>query len=121
MTRSDRMRLMDILEAIRDINAHTASGRRAFDADRLAQHAVLHCLTVIGEATSRLTSTTLASIPSLNTPGPVGLRNLVVHEYWRIDLDEIWATIKDELPRLSDELQRFVSPAERRPADDFDP
>lgn len=121
MTRSDRMRLADILEAIRDINAHTASGRRAFDADRMAQQAVMHCLTVIGEATSRLTSTTLAYIPSLNTPGPVGLRNLVVHEYWRIDLDEIWATIKDDLPRLSEDVQRFASPADRGTAEDFDP
>ena len=68
MTRSDRMRLMDILEAIRDINAHTASGRRAFDADRMAQQAVMHCLTVIGEATSRLTSTTLAYYPFTQHP-----------------------------------------------------
>lgn len=110
MTRPDAHRVRDMLEAIKDIRLTTASGRESFMADRIAQRAVLHCLAVIGECLNRMTAATRSTIASLDAPGAVGLRNVIVHEYWRIDLDLIWQTIVHDIPRLEKELKRTLNP-----------
>ena len=99
-----------MLDAIEDIRLTTASGRESFIADRIAQRAVLHCLTVVGECLNRMTAATRATIASLDAPGAVGLRNVIVHGYWRIDLDLIWMTIVHDIPRLEEDLRRTLNP-----------
>jgi len=58
--RSDRERLLDILEAIERIKKYTASGRVAFDEDELVQTWVIHHLKIMGEATRGLSETLIA-------------------------------------------------------------
>ena len=51
--RSDRERLLDVIEAIERIEKYTAQGREAFERDELVQTWVVHHLQIIGEAWSR--------------------------------------------------------------------
>lgn len=113
MTRSDRQRLHDMLEAIDDIRLCTAAGRDSFDTDRITQHAVMHCLTIIGECASRITSATASKIPSLTVAEAKGLRNIIVHEYWRVSLSDIWTTINHDLPRLAYDIRSVLDDLER--------
>ena len=119
MTRPDDLRMHDMLEAIRDIRSCTASGRESFMADRTAQHAVMYCLTVIGECVSRMTATTVSKLTSLSGHRTIALRNVVVHEYWRVDLVSLWDTITDVLPALEDDLRRVLSSMDRTPEFDL--
>lgn len=109
MSRPDHLRMHDMLEAIRDIRLCTASGRESFMADRMAQHAVMYCLTVIGECVSRMTETTVSELTSLSGHRAIALRNVIVHKYWRVDLVSLWDTITDVLPALEDDLRRASS------------
>jgi len=52
--RSDRERLIDIVEAIENIERYTAKGKDAFDSDELLQVWIIHHLQTIGEAASKL-------------------------------------------------------------------
>lgn len=75
-------------------------GRESFLTDRTMQHAVIRCLTVIGEAANRVSADTRAALPEIAWSEAVGLRNVLVHDYQRIDLVRVWTIVQDDLPPL---------------------
>ncbi len=113
MTRSDRNRLCDMAVHIRDIHSYTANGWDSFRADRAAQQAVMHCLAVIGECASRMTPGAAAHISSLTVTEAKGLRNIIVHEYWRVDSGDVWTTVTRDLPRLADDIRHVLDGMDR--------
>ena len=108
MNSPDRRRLLHIVEQIDKITRYTADGREAFHQDEKTQDAVIRCLSVIGEAAGALTEPTYRSIPSLPPRLPKSQRNLLVHEYWRVDLDIVWATIERDLPALRSGIESIL-------------
>lgn len=109
MKGADRRRLEHILDQLQRIERYTAEGRTAFDRDQRTQDAVLHCLTVIGEAAGALTQAVYEGLSSLPPKLPRGQRNIIVHEYWRIDPDIVWATVTHDLAQLETEVARLLS------------
>lgn len=108
MTVSDQRRLRHILDQITRINEYVKDGRPIFEGDPKTQDAVLHCLTVIGEAAGALSDHAYDQLPALPRQGARGQRNIIVHEYWRIDPDIIWATIINDLPLLAAEVSALL-------------
>jgi uncharacterized protein with HEPN domain len=106
VTPADRRRLLHILDQIERIRRHTADGKPAYD-DK-TQDAVVHCLTVIGEAAGALSQTTYDRIAALPPKAVRGQRNILVHEYWRIDHDIVWATVQHDLPKLAVEIAALL-------------
>lgn len=100
MNPADHRRLLHVRDYLDRIDAYTAEGRTAFDKDPRTQDAVLYCLTVIGEALGALSPESYALLESLPAHLPRGQRNVLVHEYWRVDLDIIWSTVVQDLPPL---------------------
>jgi uncharacterized protein with HEPN domain len=74
----------------------------------MIQDAVVRCLSVIGEAAGALTEDTASALPSLPPHVPRGMRNRLVHEYWRVDRDIVWATITTDLPKLRSDIDRAL-------------
>src|SRR4051812_4610157 len=83
-------------------------GRDTFLSDRTMQHAVIRCLTVIGEAANRVSVDTQNALPNIAWGEAVGLRNVLVHEYQRIDLARIWTIVETDLPPLLDALNAHL-------------
>lgn len=108
MSPHDRRRLEHILDQIDRIRRYTAGGRAAYDRDQMAQDAVARCLTVIAEAAGAVSDQTRAGLASLPPTSVRGQRNILVHEYWRIDHDLVWATIERDLPPLADEIRHSL-------------
>ena len=98
-----------MLHQIERIERYTSTGRAAFERDQRTEDAVLHCLTVIGEAAGALTQSAYEELPSLPPRLPRGQRNIIVHEYWRVDLNIVWATLTQDLPRLRTDLDRLLA------------
>ncbi len=105
MNEADRLRLGHILDQIERIKRYTEGGRDEFDGDEMIQDAVLRCFSVIGETAAALSSETAESLPSLPPHLPRGMRNRLVHEYWRIDRDIVWATLETDLPSLKRDIE----------------
>ena len=85
----------------------------AFSADEWVLDAVLHNLTVIGEAARHLPDSFCDSHPEIPWLLMRDMRNLVVHEYFGIDLTVIWTTIREDLPPLAAKMRRILeSPSE---------
>ena len=99
--RGDDERLDDIAQAaataVRFAGGRTRSD---LDADEMLVAALLHQMTVIGEAARSLTAARRQALPSVPWRQIIGMRTILVHSYWRVDRDEIWMTVSSDLPAL---------------------
>ena len=72
-------------------------------------NAALRQLEIIGEASNRLSEDLLNANPSIPWAKIIGLRNLVIHEYFGIDDLTIWNVIKINLPELKEKATLLIS------------
>lgn len=104
MTRPDQERFSDIVSAIERCQSyapHLQSGEFA----AMAYDAVLRNLAVIGEAVRALPAETRDQIPDVPWAAIAGLRNVVVHEYFRVDRDLILDIVDNQLGPLAERLR----------------
>jgi uncharacterized protein with HEPN domain len=109
--RSDAERLRDILDAIDQIRKHSSKGRDAFDQDELIQVWIVHHLARLGEATARL-SPKLRRHRQVPWKQIIGMRNILVHEYFRIDPGTVWTAVEIQLPPLEERVRAILAELE---------
>jgi uncharacterized protein with HEPN domain len=108
--RPDRVYLIDIVEAADRVEVHLGGrDRDRFLADITRQAAVLHELTVIGEATSRLSETIRQAHPGTPWAKIVAFRNVVVHEYFGLNWEIIWNTATELVPELRRQVATILA------------
>lgn len=98
--RDDRERLLDIQQAIERIERYAVRGREAFEQDELIQNWMLSHIQVIGEASNAISAELRAQYPRVPWRAIIGIRHLLVHHYFGIDLDIVWNVVKHNLPDL---------------------
>jgi uncharacterized protein with HEPN domain len=106
--RSDRERLLDIDEAIDRINRYAGRGREAFAKDELIQNWVVRHLQIIGEAAARISDDFKSKHQLIPWSKMVGMRNIIVHDYFGIDIDVVWSVIETDLPQLEQNIRRLL-------------
>lgn len=93
--------LQDILEAIVEIEGFTQGlSFEQFTQDRAKVLAVVKLLEMIGEATKQIPDEIRARYPQIPWQSVTGMRDVLVHAYWKIDEDVIWETLVESLPLL---------------------
>jgi uncharacterized protein with HEPN domain len=114
LSKDDRVRLQHMLDAARKAVRLTAGrDRGALDAeDDPLPHALVHLISVIGEAASRVSVDTRSEFDAIPWPDIVGMRHRLVHAYFDINLDILWATVQDSLPSLIRSLESVLSPSD---------
>jgi len=94
-------RLDDIREACQAIARFAdEADPAAFTTDELLVAAVLYQLTIIGEAAGHLPDALKAGHAHIPWAEVVGMRNVLVHEYFRVDADILWQTVQTDVPQL---------------------
>ena len=106
--RDDQTRLEDILRAISHIERYATRGRSGFDRDELLQAWMIHPLAIIGEAAARLSLTLRASHPEVPWSGMIGMRNVLFHGYFSVELEEVWGTVERYVPRLREQIEAIL-------------
>ncbi len=76
----------------------------------MAQLAILKAVEVVGEAASRVGSETAGAHPHIPWTEIVGMRNRLVHGYFNVNLERVWKTVRQDIPRLISHLERMVPP-----------
>lgn len=108
--RSWKFRIEDILEALDDISRLTSEmSYNVFCADSKTIKAVLYNLIVIGEAARSVPSEITSHHLEIPWREMGDMRNVVIHEYFGIDMEILWKTIQHELPPLSQLLRELLS------------
>jgi uncharacterized protein with HEPN domain len=113
--RDDRQRLLDILDAIGNIERRIPESREAFADDELVQVWVVHHIQIIGEAAASLSQAFRDRYPAVPWGDIVSMRNVLVHQYFGIDLDEVWSTVVTDLPRLRRGIEGLLTDDEPAP------
>jgi len=106
--RDSRGRLEDILEAIGKIESEQAKGKTAFEGSPLVQTWMVHHLMIIGEAVRALDPALKQKYPSIPWRQIAGMRNILVHDYFRINHAIVWETVNTDVPQLKSQIQTVL-------------
>jgi uncharacterized protein with HEPN domain len=106
----DRKYLLDILENARLILTFVPESKDTFESDLLRQYAVIRCLEIRGEATKRLSAEFRIQHGDIAWKDMTGMRDIVTHEYHRIDFEEIWKVIQNDIPALIAQIEPLIPP-----------
>jgi uncharacterized protein with HEPN domain len=101
----DKVRLYHIIDAINEIESYIEEvDFDNFIKNSMMFNASLRQLEIIGEASNRLSESLIKNETTIPWARIIGLRNLVIHEYFGIDDLTIWAIIKSDLPELKEKI-----------------
>jgi len=106
--KSELLYLSNIQECIENIEAYTIEGKEAFQKNRMIQDAVIRNLEIIGEATKRLSWEIRENYPDIPWRKMAGLRDVLIHEYLRVDLEEVWIIVDTNLPVLKRKINQII-------------
>ncbi|THV24730.1 DUF86 domain-containing protein [Peteryoungia ipomoeae] len=116
MTPEERLRdnLIDMHEAASEaIGFLDGVSFEVFEQDLLYQRAVAMTFVLIATAAARIQSRfpdIASEQPEIEWAKIRGLRNLVVHEYDRLDWRQVWDTVQADLPKLVRQLDQLLHP-----------
>ena len=72
------------------------------------QYAVLRALEIIGEATKKLSKEMKAEYPEIQWSDIAGMRDKLIHQYFGVNLDLVWETVKKNLPELENQVSEML-------------
>jgi uncharacterized protein with HEPN domain len=107
--RRDETYLLDILIAAnKALQFVEGIDRRNFAENEIIQSAVMRPLEIIGEASARVSQEFRKANPQIPWKEMIGLRNRLIHEYFRVDFNAVWDTIHKDLPKLIELIEPLV-------------
>jgi uncharacterized protein with HEPN domain len=98
--KDDRFYLQHILDAIEKVEAYTRCGREAFMSESQWHDATLRQLEIIGEAAKHLSPAFREAHGAIPWRRIAGLRDVLIHEYFGVDLPAVWELTQTDIPEL---------------------
>ena len=98
--KDDTLYLIHISECIQKIEAYTAEGKEYFMATPMAQDAVIRNFEIIGEAVKNLSDDFRRRNPEVPWRRVAGFRDVLIHDYMGVSLDEVWNIIQTTMSGL---------------------
>jgi uncharacterized protein with HEPN domain len=116
MARGDEAWVEDIVSAIADIRADTAGMNfEKFSAYPAIIRSILYSIGVIGEAAKNISPAFRATHPDIPWRAIAGIRDRIVHEYFRTNTRRIWDVVTDDIDALEDALRRPTNRPSKEP------
>ena len=110
MSRSARILLEDILESIGRIESYVVGVTKAdFESDPEKQDALVRRLEIIGQAVKGLPQDLRDLHPQVPWREIAGARDILAHEYFRVDLDLAWDMIQHNVPELKRNVEEILA------------
>ena len=110
MNENDKIRLLHILEAMEDIESFvTTINREEFLHNRLVHSAVVRQFEIIGEAAGSLSEETQKRYSQVPWRIMKNFRNVLVHQYFGVDYNEVYTVIESELPSLKSDVKGILN------------
>lgn len=103
--RDDRLYLSNIKECIERIEVYTRNGKDVFVQETMIQDAVIRNFEIMGEATKRLSNELRITYPNVPWQQVAGFRDVLIHDYLKVDLNRVWGVIELNLPQLKADIE----------------
>jgi len=107
--RDDRARLEDIRDAIAEIEKRAPRECEDLEHDEMLRVWVLYHLQIIGEACRGLSEEFRERHPEDIWSSAISFRNVLVHQYFGIDIEAVWQVIARDLPALRPLVERLLA------------
>jgi len=105
MKKDDTVYMKHILDAIHRIEEYTQNIEyKDFIENHLIQDGVIRQIEIIGEAVKRLSNEIREKYTDVPWKDIVGMRNKLIHNYFGVDVDAVWETVKKDIPVLKKKL-----------------
>lgn len=105
MSATDQERIADILEFAETISLVVAAGISKFESSKLSQLAVERLIISIGEACSKMSPDYQVGHPDIPWRNIIGMRNILIHAYHRIEVTQVWQSASVDIPNLVNSLK----------------
>lgn len=97
----DKERLGHILDAITEIEDYTANvDLKDFLANSMMRFASIKQIEIIGEAANYITPETKSLFSDIEWKQIIGMRHILIHEYFGVDSNLVWQVIRNDIPNL---------------------
>ena len=106
--RDEVVYLRHIRDAIAKISAYTEGGKKEFFSNPMIQDAVVRNLEIIGEAAGNLSPDFRKSHGKVPWRRIMGMRNVLAHEYFGVDLGIVWKVVTKRLPLLHRQIELMI-------------
>lgn len=109
--RDDAAHLLDMLVSARKVQKFCADLMwETFSQSELHQSAVIRELQIIGEAARLVSQDSKTQYTLIHWNEIAGMRNRIIHEYFRIRLQTVWQIVQEDIPELTTQLEQILSP-----------
>jgi uncharacterized protein with HEPN domain len=102
-----------MLQAIERLQKYAGNlSREELESDVLRYYGIVKNIEIIGEAANMLSASFKEAHPEVAWRDISGMRNFLVHEYFRVDNDTVWADIHSEIVELKEHIVNYLSTIE---------
>lgn len=108
------IRLKHVIDCIEKIEKITKDlSYDEYINDWIKQDAILRNISVIGEAISNIDNEIKENYLEVPWSQAKGMRNFLIHEYFKVDHDAVWFTFKNDLPSLKNQISEILNDIDR--------
>ena len=106
----DKQRLGHILDAISEIENYTANvDLKEFLGNSMMRFASIKQIEIIGEAANYITPETKQLFSEIEWKQIIGMRHILIHEYFGVDPNLVWQVIANDIPALKKAIQHIYA------------
>jgi uncharacterized protein with HEPN domain len=107
--RDETLFLEDIIRMCEEIKEFLQGiSKEDFINSKLLQAGIVRDIEIIGEAAKNISTATREKFPDIPWKAITGMRDKVVHHYFRVDIDEVWKTATEDVPQLQPDIKRML-------------
>jgi uncharacterized protein with HEPN domain len=110
MAHADEVYIRHILDAILRIDSYLHGiDEEVFYENYLVQDGVIRQLEIIGEASKQISQKTRSEHNQIPWKDIAGMRDKLVHDYFGVDVEQVWHTAKNDIPILQEDIKEVLN------------